>query len=132
VGELWDTHAGAEMREYDKKDAEVSEYEISEQIIKMRAVVEETASFQRARSLAGALFQVALAHAATVHLYELIPSEKRAIFCGARRNAGLLKLRLIVCLRERDAEPVLFPPYDAAMPARLIGLHNQREFVGNS
>ena len=38
----------------------------------------------------------------------------------------------IVCLPERDAEPVLFPPYDAAMPAHLIGLHDQREFVGNS
>jgi hypothetical protein len=82
VGELWDTHAGAEMREYDKKDAEVSEYEISEQINKMRAVVEETASFQRARSLAGALFHVALAHAATVHLYELILRKNEPFFVG--------------------------------------------------
>src|ERR1700686_1888273 len=40
--------------------------------------------------------------------------------------------RLIIELRERDADPVLFPPYDAAMPARLIGLHDQREFLGNS
>jgi hypothetical protein len=34
--------------------------------------------------------------------------------------------------RECDTEPVLFSPYDVAMPARLIGLHDQREFVGNS
>jgi hypothetical protein len=74
VGELWDAHAGAEEREYGKSDAD-----ISEQIYKMRTVVEETASFERARSLSGALFQVALAHDAANHLYELVPSEKLAI-----------------------------------------------------
>jgi hypothetical protein len=42
-----------------------------------------------------------------------------------------LKLCLIVYLLERDAEPVLFSPYDAAMPVRLVGLHDQGEFVGN-
>jgi hypothetical protein len=40
--------------------------------------VEETASFERARSLAGALFQVALARDAANHLYEWVPPEKRA------------------------------------------------------
>jgi hypothetical protein len=38
----------------------------------------------------------------------------------------------VYLLRECDTEPVLFSPYDAAMPARLIGLHDQLEFVGNS
>ena len=52
-------------------------------------------------------------------------------FFVGRAVTGPLKLRLIVCSRERDAEPVFFPPYDAAMPAHLIGLHDQREFVGN-
>ena len=45
---------------------------------------------------------------------------------------GLLKLWLIVNLCERDAEPILFPPYDPAMSAHLIGHHGQHEFVGNS
>jgi hypothetical protein len=55
---------------------------------------------------------------------------------GARWGLGhslvRLKLWLIVYLHERDAEPILFAPYDAAMPAHLIGLRDQREFVGNS
>ncbi len=51
---------------------------------------------------------------------------------GARLNSLFwLKLCLIVYLLERDAEPVLFSPYDAAMPVRLVGLHDQGEFVGN-
>lgn len=45
---------------------------------------------------------------------------------------GLLKLWLIVYLCERDAEPVVFAPDDTAMPAHLIGLQDQLEFVGNS
>jgi hypothetical protein len=52
--------------------------------------------------------------------------------CGARLNSLFwLKLCLIVYLLERDAEPVLFSPYDAAMPFRLVGLNDQGEFVGN-
>jgi hypothetical protein len=40
------------------------------------ALVEETASFERARSLASALFQQALASEAATHLCELVPAEK--------------------------------------------------------
>jgi hypothetical protein len=47
-------------------------------------------------------------------------------------NRPLARRWLIVYLLERDAEAVLFPPYDAARPAHPIGLHDQREFVGNS
>ena len=43
-----------------------------------------------------------------------------------------LKLWLIGDLFERHAEPVVFAPYDAAIPACPIGLHDQREFVRNS
>jgi hypothetical protein len=43
-----------------------------------------------------------------------------------------LKFWLTVLLFERHTQAVLFPPYDAAMPVQLIGLHDQREFVGNS
>ena len=43
-----------------------------------------------------------------------------------------LKLWLIVYLCERDAEPVLSPPYGPAMSAHPIGHHGQPEFVGDS
>jgi hypothetical protein len=52
--------------------------------------------------------------------------------CRAPIASVWLKLWLIVYLCERDAEPILFPPYDPAMSAHLIGHHGQHEFVGNS
>jgi hypothetical protein len=73
-----------------------------------------------------------------------------ASFLGTKRSRGMqgmsnafksvrvlldlasLKFWLTVLLFERHTQAVLFPPYDAAMPVQLIGLHDQREFVGNS
>ena len=34
-------------------------------------------------------------------------------------------------LPERHAQPVLFPPYDATLPAERIGLHDEFELVRN-
>jgi hypothetical protein len=74
VGELWDAGAGAEERE-----SETSNNDAADRIYRMRVAVEETVSFVQARSLAGALFQIALAHDAARDLYENSPSEDR--FC---------------------------------------------------
>lgn len=68
VGELWDAHAGAEEREGSDGDPTASA-----QINRFRAAVEETASFERALSPAGALFQLALAQQAAVDLFARIP-----------------------------------------------------------
>jgi hypothetical protein len=84
VGELWDAHAGAEEREHDATAMAKALYRISDlaepvpdQIWKLRNAVEETASFERARSPAGALFQVALAHEAIQHVYASLPAEQK-------------------------------------------------------
>jgi hypothetical protein len=74
VGELLAAQDGAEVREYEKRKSDPDvEWNISDQIYKLCAVVEETASFERACSLAGALFQVGLARAAAVTLFDNIP-----------------------------------------------------------
>jgi hypothetical protein len=74
VGELWDAGTAAEERE-----SETSNNKAADRFYRMRAAVEETASFVQARSLAGALFQITLAHYAARELYENSPSEDR--FC---------------------------------------------------
>lgn len=68
VGELWDAHAGAEEREGSDGDSTAAD-----QINRFRAAVEETASFERALSPAGALFQLGLAQQAAVDLFARIP-----------------------------------------------------------
>jgi hypothetical protein len=68
VGELWDAHAGAEEREGRDGDSTAAD-----QINRFRAAVEETASFERALSPAGALFQLALAQQTAVDLFARIP-----------------------------------------------------------
>jgi hypothetical protein len=72
VGELWDAHAGAEKRERDERKADKA---IAEQINEMLYAVENTASFEQARSLGGALFQVALAREEANVLNAMVPSE---------------------------------------------------------
>jgi hypothetical protein len=94
VGELWDAYDAAEERGHGKSGPETCE-----QIYKLRAAVEETASFERARSLAGALFQVALARDAANHLYELVPPEKRA---AEKTFEKLIRLLDSVSLLLRD------------------------------
>lgn len=66
VGELWDAHAGATEHENCSEAT-------AEQIYRLRAAVEELASFERARSPAGALFQVGLALDAAVSVFDRVP-----------------------------------------------------------
>jgi hypothetical protein len=68
VGELRDAHAGAEEREGKNSNSATAD-----QIDRFRAAVEETASFERACSPAGALFQVGLAQQAAIDLFNMIP-----------------------------------------------------------
>jgi hypothetical protein len=99
VGELWDAHAAAQTREFNTPNR-VDLKHASEQIELMRIAVEETASFERAQSLAGALFQAGLAHDAATHLYELVASEELAVkmtFCKLIR----LLDSVAVLLREK-------------------------------
>jgi hypothetical protein len=96
VGELWDAHAGAEVRERKSK----SDKETSETIYKLRVAIEETASFERARSPAGALFQVALAEDAAKALHEKFPEGDKA---ADRMFERLERLLDSVALVLRDA-----------------------------
>lgn len=74
VGDLWDAHAMAQERS--------KEPDASEKIDELRLVVEETASFERARSMAGALFQVALAEdAARAFSRKSLPGIKITFEC---------------------------------------------------
>jgi hypothetical protein len=74
VSELWDAHSGAEARECDERKADEK---IAEQIAQMRYAFEKTASFAQARSLGGAVFQIALALDAARDLYDPIPSDEK-------------------------------------------------------
>jgi hypothetical protein len=97
IGELWDAHAGAEEREFNQSPADASE-----QIGLLRIAVEETASFERARSVAGALFQVGLAEDTAVHLRELVPSEEKTV---KKTFDKLIRLLDSVALLLRDECP---------------------------
>jgi hypothetical protein len=74
VGELWDAHATAQERESDGKKKGEPVEEVSNQIDDLRIVLEDVTSFKRARSLAGALFQVALALDISKAIHQEIPS----------------------------------------------------------
>jgi hypothetical protein len=90
VGELWDAHAGAEER---GREA------VAKQIIEMRSAAEEAASFMQARSLAGALFQVALALQEANVLDAMVPSEDQ----GGPSYMKLRRLLDLVAIALRDA-----------------------------
>jgi hypothetical protein len=96
VGELWDAHAMAQEREH----AYGKEPDASEKIDELRLVVEETASFERARSMAGALFQVALAEDAARALFEKVPAGNKD---NVRMFERLDRLLDSVALVLRDA-----------------------------
>jgi hypothetical protein len=78
VGALWDAHQTAQEREYGTDDSKVSD-----EIGALRIRAQETAGSSRARSLAGVLFQVALASDAATRLRD--QSEVRAL---KRRTAS--------------------------------------------
>src|ERR1700738_1244888 len=90
VGELWDAHAAAKERDHDK---------VAEQISEMRSGAEESASFMQARSLPGALFQVALALEEANVLDAMVPSEDQ----GGTSYLRLCSLLDLVATTLRDA-----------------------------
>lgn len=96
IGELWDANAMAEERDTDGIS------KAAEQINLLRIAVEEMASFERARSIAGALFQVGLAADTAVHLRELVPSEERTV---RKTFDKLIRLLDSVSLLLRDECP---------------------------
>jgi hypothetical protein len=116
VGELWDAHAAAQEREFEKKDDDQGE-ELSEQINELRIAAEQMASFERARSLAGALFQVALAHDMANRLYEEIPSQDPEVETIYRKLRRLLDS---VALALRDT---LGPDYEGVRNVVEIYIH---------
>jgi hypothetical protein len=86
VGQLWDATTAAQ--ESDAADNDT----VSDQIDDLRIAVAETASFVRARSLAGALFQIALASETAERLYRQLPDEKQPF------NRTYLKLNRLLNL----------------------------------
>jgi hypothetical protein len=64
VGELWDAYAAAQEREFESGGDSI----VSDQVDAMRIRAQEIAGASRARSLAGVLFQVALAADAAARL----------------------------------------------------------------
>jgi hypothetical protein len=83
VGQLWDA-----TQESDAADNDT----VSDQIDDLRIAVAETASFTRARSLGGALFQIALASETAERLYRQLPEEKQPF------NRTYLKLNRLLRL----------------------------------
>jgi hypothetical protein len=83
----------------------------------------------QARILAGGPPRIAMIARAVI----VLPGQILPHPAAARVSVGpvWLKRWLIVCVFERDTEPVVFSPYDTATPTNLIGVHDQREFVGN-
>jgi hypothetical protein len=104
VGELWDAHATAQERE---REDPINTEETADQIQDLRIAVEETASFARARSLGGALFQIALAQDTVNTVEELIPRENKM---GTKECRRLTRLLESVALALRDQ---LGPDYQA-------------------
>jgi hypothetical protein len=86
VGQLWDATTAAQ--ESDAADNDT----VSDQIDDLRIAVAETASFTRARSLGGALFQIALASETAERLYRQLPDEKQLF------NRTYLKLNRLLNL----------------------------------
>jgi hypothetical protein len=103
VGTLWLAHAQAEENEHEKDTVEQNEI-IPAQINELRRATEELASFERARSLAGALFQLALAHEAASLLYEEFPSESPMVTSTFLRLNRLLESAAMVLRDELGAE----------------------------
>jgi hypothetical protein len=107
VGELWDAHAGAEERDHDK---------VAEQISEMRCAAEKAASFKQARSLPGALFQVALALEEANVLDAMLPSEDQ----GGPSYLKLCRLLDLVAITLRDA---MGADYEAVKNVVAVYMH---------
>jgi hypothetical protein len=93
VGQLW--AASAEEQERDAGENEL----IGDQLDDLRQAVAETASFLRARSLGGALFQVALASETAERLFQELPEEERLF---NRTHLKLNRLLILIAAQLRD------------------------------
>jgi hypothetical protein len=103
VGELWDAVTAAQ--ETDAADNDT----VSDQIDDLRIAVAETASFTRARSLAGALFQVALASETAERLYRQLPEERQPynrVYLKLNRLLNLAAATLRDELETEDYAPI--------------------------
>ena len=108
--------AAAQEREFERKDDDQDE-EISEQINELRIAAEQMASFERAASLAGALFQIALANDTANRLYEEIPSNEPEVETTYRKLGRPLDS---VALMLRDT---LGPDFEAVK--NVVETYNQ-------
>jgi hypothetical protein len=98
VGQLWDAVTAAQETDVADNDT------VSDQIDDLRLAVAETASFVRARSLGGALFQVALASETAERLYRQLPEEKQLFNRTYLKLARLLNLAAAALCDELETE----------------------------
>jgi hypothetical protein len=98
VGELWDATSAAQESDANDNDT------VSDQIDDLRIAVAETASFTRARSLGGALFQIALASETAERLYRQLPEEKQLFNRTYLKLARLLNLAAAALCDELETE----------------------------
>jgi hypothetical protein len=102
VGTLWLADAQAQKNEFGKDRDELSD-SISEPINELRIATEQMASFERARSLAGALFQLALVHETANRLYEEFTGEDHLVNSTFRKLNRLLESAAMVLRDEMGA-----------------------------
>jgi hypothetical protein len=98
VGQLWDACTAAQERDAADNDT------ISDQIDDLRIATAETASFVRARSIAGALFQVAIASETAERLYRQLPEEKQLLNRTYLKLNRLLRLAAATLCDELETE----------------------------
>jgi hypothetical protein len=103
--ELVDAHSMAEERE--RKD---DQGEAARQIGKFRIAMEDLASFERARSATGALFQMALACDIARRLFEEIPTERRTLPVDNSHDMLVRLLESVSLLLREKATPEEFLP----------------------
>jgi hypothetical protein len=106
TNELWDAHSMAQELEAENKQDEVSE-----DIEKLRIAMEGMASFERAKSMSGALFQIVLARDAARLLYENVPAaaEKGRYIENIYDQIMRLLESVALLLREKTAPEEFLP-----------------------
>jgi hypothetical protein len=110
ISELWDAHTRAQELHEEREQSEFT----AEQIDKLRIATEGMASFERAWSMSGALFQVALARDAAHHLYEHLPPEKNLHVIETYEKLNRLLESVALLLREKIA-PAEFAPVQSVI-----------------
>jgi hypothetical protein len=113
IGELWDAHTRAEELEAEHKQDNGT----ADAIERLRIAMQVMASFARARSMSGALFQIALATEAANDLHEQCPHETNLHAYHTQKTFEKL-IRLLesvaLLLREKTA-PAEFAPVQSVI-----------------